>query len=134
MSRQITEHFSESELQCKCGCERMEFTDAAVERLEKLRLAAGFPIIINSAYRCPDHNVEVSSTGPDGPHTKVGLDNITVDIKAYGAKAYRLVTIAPGYGFTGIGAKQNGPKEKRFIHLDCIMPGGLAPRPWVWSY
>ena len=38
----------------------------------------------------------------------------------------------------GIGVKQNGPAEKRFIHCDNLgteykkMTGG--PRPQVWSY
>ncbi len=134
MSRQITHHFSEDELRCKCGCNQMKFTDAAVQRLEELRMDLGAPIHINSGYRCPKHNANISSTGLSGPHTITENDNITVDIKVLGISAHSILKCIGLHDFTGIGIRQKGSHIGRFIHLDCILPGGKAPRPWVWSY
>ncbi len=132
--RQITPHFNEDELRCTCGCEQMKFSDDAIEKLEKLRAALNAPIHITSGYRCPEHNASVSSTGRTGPHTITTDDNLTVDIGVSGVKAFNILRLAPELGFTGVGIKQNGTHSGRFIHLDRIVPGGRAPRPWVWSY
>ena len=132
--RQITPHFNEDELRCTCGCERMEFSDKAVQYLEELRVKLDAPIHVTSGYRCPEHNASVSSTGRTGPHTITENDNVTVDIGAKGTQAHSILKIAGDLGFTGVGIKQNGPHSSRFIHLDRIAPGGRAPRPWVWSY
>lgn len=131
--RQITEHFNEDELRCHCGCGRMEFTDAAVEKLEALRVQFGRPIVVNSGYRCPEYNDRISHTGRGGPHTVTKGDNITVDVKVFGRDAYRLVDLAIGHGFTGIGVNQKGAHSGRFLHLDRS-PHADHPRPRVWSY
>ncbi|KKN09566.1 hypothetical protein LCGC14_1045280 [marine sediment metagenome] len=131
MSRQITKHFNEDELRCKCGCGKMEFSDKAVEKLEYLREYFGAPIRINSGYRCPLYNDRISKTGLAGPHTVTEDDNITVDISISGIEAHNLL-YALDYGvFSGIGIKQTGAHSGRFIHLDCLTNGS---RPWVWSY
>ena len=97
-----------------------------------------FSFPLTSAFRCSKHNQEVSSTGPNGPHTDHGHGGQAVDVKISGADALRLVEIAKKYSMTGIGVKQNGPAGKRFIHLDNLgsdctkLTGG--PRPWLWSY
>ncbi len=134
MSRQITQHFNEAELRCKCGCDQMKFTDIAVKKLEELRITLRAPIQINSGYRCHKHNDEVSSTGLDGPHTITENDNITVDISVVGVNAHSILESIDYLVFTGLGIKQKGLHTGRFIHLDCILPDGKAPRPWVWSY
>ena len=134
MSRQITHHFNEDELRCKCGCGQMKFTDIAVQKLEELRITLGAPIQINSGYRCPEHNNKVSSTGFDGPHTITENDNITVDISVIGFDAHNILEAIDYLVFSGVGIKQKGSHTGRFIHLDCILSGGKAPRPWVWSY
>ena len=96
------------------------------------------PLKLSSAFRCAKHNQEVSSTGPNGPHTDHGEGGQAVDVRISGADALRLVEVAKKYGMTGIGVKQNGPVGKRFIHLDNLgsdytkLTGG--PRPWLWSY
>lgn len=129
-SRQITEHFNEDELRCRCGCGLMEFSDQSVRQLEALRVRVGRPLIITSGYRCPEYNDQVSLTGPSGPHTITDNHNVTVDIGVSGKTASDLVFAAMSLGFTGIGVKQSGAHKSRFIHIDRLG----HPRPRIWSY
>jgi len=129
----ITKHFTREELQCKCGCEGMKFSSKGVEVLEELREDFGHSIVINSGYRCPEHNNKVSSTGLTGPHTITKSDNITVDIKIMGVLAERLMATAVRQGkWTGFGFKQNGLGSGRFIHLDRLAVSETRPR--IWTY
>lgn len=125
---QVTEHFSMAELECKCGCGRMEVPKGFLDKLEELRAAYGKPMIITSGYRCPKHNNAVSASGFDGPHT-LGA----VDIAVSGADAHELLQHAFMIGFTGIGIKQKGHLLSRLVHLDDL-PVHIHPRPRVWSY
>lgn len=55
----ITKHFTYYECVCPC-CDRLKITPGFykhMELLEQMRENLGFPIIINSGYRCPDYNV-----------------------------------------------------------------------------
>lgn len=121
-----TEHFSHEELRCShCGENRMDAQ--FLELLEELRVRHGRPMLLSSAYRCPEHNQAVSTTGPDGPHTT----GKAVDVLVHTAQAHRLLALATLLGFRGIGLKQHGPWGGRFIHLDDL---GTGKRPWVWTY
>lgn len=124
----LTENFTREELACS-HCGRMQIPLAAVQWLQKVRDRFGAPLKVNSGYRCPEHNQAVSSTGPNGPHTKASFD-----IAIFGGEALRLVRIAIEEGATGIGIKQHGPHEKRFIHLDILPYAEGQPRPFIWSY
>lgn len=119
-------HFSNEELACK-HCGKMEIPQEAIERLDRLRDALGFALPLSSAYRCPEHNAAVSTTGLNGPHTKAAFD-IAVD----GAKAFLVVQAALAEGFTGIGVQQKG--AGRFVHVDALPNEPGQPRPTVWSY
>ncbi len=130
----MTPHFTREELQCKCGCGRMEFSLVAVQSLESLRVEFGVPMIISSGYRCPDYNVEEASTGPEGPHTVHEAHNITVDVKEWGPNAYELLELAIIHGFTGLGIHQHGSAAGRFIHMDRLPGLANRPRPTIWSY
>jgi len=59
----LTKNFKQSEFNCKCGCKMPNDVLASVmvlaEHLQGIRDAAGKAIIINSSYRCPDHNKEI---------------------------------------------------------------------------
>lgn len=122
----IIPHFRRSELVCSCGCGGLP-EQCFLDALHELRVAYGDPMILNSAYRCPDYNAQVSSTGRDGPHT-IGA----VDVRLNGRDAHRLLAVALELGWTGIGIKQHGAHAGRFIHLDFLTYP--KPRPWVWSY
>jgi uncharacterized protein YcbK (DUF882 family) len=95
-----------------------------------MRREMGIPLVVSSAYRCPDYNDKVSSTGRNGPHTT----GKAVDIVISGKEALVLVGLALEHKITGIGVSQKGPMEKRFIHLDTVEGADRRPRPWLWSY
>lgn len=118
-------YFTEKELRCRhCGENHIE--PSFLEKLNRMRHEAGFPFPVSSAYRCPAHNMNVSSTGPNGPHTT----GRAIDIKVSGERAFWIISNAARFGFTGIGVNQKGDYSGRFIHLDDLEEG----RPWVWSY
>lgn len=123
----MTPHFSDAELACKCGCGLLPPQDVQ-DRAERARVIFGKPLKVNGA-RCPTYNQQVSSTGPNGPHTRGAIDFVVA-----GADALRLVGILLQVGFTGIGVSQKGPHDKRFIHGDILPNAPGQPRPWIWSY
>lgn len=123
-------YFTKRELECKCGCGGVPKKEL-VDKLEVFREFLGFPFIVTSGSRCSDYNRKVSDTGGNGPHV-LGL---AVDIRVYGERAYKIVSDAHVFGFTGIGMSQKGDMHKRFIHLDCVPVDHLGiPRPTIWSY
>lgn len=123
----MTEHFTDAELSCSC-CKVCGFNSGTLARLERVRELFGKPMALSSAYRCPKHNAKVSHTGTHGPHTT----GQAVDVVVAGSDALRLIKIAVDCGFTGVGVKQSGAFDSRFIHLDDL--GAGYPRPSVWSY
>lgn len=125
-----TPDFAPDEMRCRCGCARAEMDGAFMARLQHLRDRLG-PLSVSSGYRCPAHNMRVSSTGPDGPHTT----GRAADIRVSGARAHELAVLALAEGITGLGVRQAGPHGARFLHIDILTPdeaGGLRPR--IWSY
>jgi len=97
--------------------------------LETIRAEFKSPMAITSGFRCPTYNNRISKTGPDGPHTT----GKAADILISGDKAFLLLTLAIHYRMLGIGLKQRGPWNDRFMHLDSLDPWD-APRPRVWTY
>ena len=104
-------------------------TKGTLVALQKLRDKLGKPMKLSSAYRCPEHNSKVSSTGKSGPHTT----GMAIDIVCSGKDAWELLSFAMirSKVWKGIGVSQKGKHESRFIHLDTIEADN---RPWVWSY
>lgn len=125
----MTKHFSNKELQCKCGCGQMLMDWAFMDRIEMLRVACKHPLPVSSAYRCPDYNSKTSKTGTTGPHTT----GKSIDLIVCGEKAYNILLLAFHFGFSGIGVSQRGPHGHRYIHLDDLTFPDY-PRPRVWSY
>lgn len=119
--------FTLSEFACRCGCGQNYTDPAFIDRLDELRARCGFPLTVNSGYRCPDHNSAVSTTGRDGPHTKSAVD-LGVDR----GRARIVLREALAMGFSGVGVKQHG--GSRFIHLDELPDAPGQPRPTIWSY
>ena len=66
-------NFTPDEFRCSC-CNRLEISSDIMDLLQKARNELG-PLTITSAYRCPDHNSKVSSTGPSGPTTNT-INNV----------------------------------------------------------
>lgn len=59
----LTENFSKSEFDCKCGCvmpnDVLENIKELAYHLQRLRDKLDKPIKINSAYRCVNHNRKI---------------------------------------------------------------------------
>lgn len=122
--------FTPDELRCK-GTGILLIVPSSLTKLQMLRDRLGFPLSVNSAYRSPSYNDAIASTGLDGPHTTARA----YDLDVVGARAFQVVDLAPAFGFTGIGVKQHGPHNKRFVHLDDLADNETkGPRPWLWSY
>lgn len=121
-----SKYFKNHELACKC-CGENKMDPQFLAWLDQVRAEFGKPMRLSSAYRCPTHNARVSSTGPAGPHTT----GKAVDVLVSGQHAHALLKVAFAHGVSGVGVKQTGPHETRFIHLDMITS---HPRPWCWSY
>ena len=127
---EAVKHFTKDEFACKETGEHGA-TRVLVSRVVLLRSSVGAPLIITSGYRSPRHSVERDKKKP-GTHSS----GLAVDIKCKGELAYKIVEHARACGFYGIGVKQKGAMESRFIHLDIALPGMIqrAARPWIWSY
>ena len=125
----ITKNFSTDEMACSC-CGKSDMDKEFMRSLQAIREEMQSPLKISSGFRCEKHNERVSKTGKAGPHTHARAADIIIS----GADAVRLFDIARKYGMTGIGVKQNGPHNKRFIHLDNLGSDFSGPRPFVWSY
>lgn len=127
------EYFFPKEVKCKCGkCNSIgnEMKPELMEPLIVLRRTLGFPLRVTSAYRCPEHNRNVGTTGLTGAHTT----GLAIDIGVYMAEAYALLTEACRMQcFSGLGISQSGDLTKRFIHLDALDPEKYR-RPALWSY
>ena len=123
-----SKNFSSKELSCS-HCGENKFDQKTLDALQDLREAIGKPLSISSAYRCPEHNQKVSSTGITGPHTT----GKAVDILCSGKTAHEVLSFAMIRSsiWKGIGISQKGKHKSRFIHLDTITSDN---RPWVWSY
>lgn len=121
-------HFKPAEFRCKCGCGKgaEEMQQNVVDSLDRIREDLGFPLFLNSAYRCPKYNKSIGG----GPAHMVGS---AVDVAVSGVQAYQFLAKALAEGFSGIGPKQTGAHSGRFIHVDKYS-GPDAPRPWVWGY
>jgi zinc D-Ala-D-Ala carboxypeptidase len=126
--------FSMEELSCRCGCGQMGMNADFMEKMVKLRLHFGRPLIVTSAYRCPAWDKKVSgSTRPGaGPHTS----GHAVDVNVYGEDALGYIKKAQELGlFTGFGFAQKGEARSRFVHLDDLTAQEAGvPRPGVWTY
>ena len=108
-------HFSPEEFMCS-HCGKVYMKESFMYALDQLRDACDFPFVVNSGYRCPDHNDAISSSGRDGPHTT----GYAADIAVMGEKAYLLIA--------------KGSHNQRFVHLDTLNESTTRPRPWVWTY
>lgn len=122
-------HFTKQEVMCKCGCGGLP-QKKLLDTMESMREEEGVPYILTSVFRCAKHNSNVSDTGSEGPHTT----GLAFDRKVSGAAALKAIAIALKYGATGIGVKQKGLINERFLHIDFIPTGSKIPRPAVWSY
>ena len=117
-------YFTEDELRCKCGCGKADMDPEFMKTLETIREYVGRQFIVNSAYRCPEYNAQVSSTGLGGPHTT----GRAIDIKADSRLKYEIAMAASKEGMTRLGI------GKTFIHIDNLTEEDLFSEQVVWTY
>ncbi len=117
----MTENFKQSEFVCKCG--KCKDIPAYLENniwclsneLEKIRLALGRPIIINSGIRCITHNKKIG-----GVKNSQHILGKAVDIRVKNMKAkdlYNFITRLESMKLVYIGYMQLYEKEG-FVHYD----------------
>lgn len=107
-----TPHFKESEWACRCShCNRStphKMVPEVMEAVEQIRVLAGRPLTLNSAYRCARHPEEAKKSKP-GQHNA----GTAVDIRvADGVQRLEIIKLGLQLGATGVGVA-NG-----FVHLD----------------
>jgi hypothetical protein len=123
-------NFHASELWCRCGhCDSdgSEMDPVFMALLQRLRQVYGKPLVLSSAYRCPEHPEERYKAVP-GEHTQ----GLAVDVRCSGQDALRILHMALNLGFVRIGINQKGPA--RFLHLGLAPQDGRLPSPTIWSY
>jgi uncharacterized protein YcbK (DUF882 family) len=114
-------HFSERELACHhCGVSRVIPELVAV--LEAIREVVGRPLIVRSAYRCPEYNAAAGGA-PDSQH----VHGRAADISVLGMTARELYRIAAEVpGVKGLGVDDAGD----YLHVDVRERETLAR----WCY
>lgn len=105
-------HFTDAELRCRCGCGTNACTQELMDALEALRGIVGVPITINSAYRCPAHNLAIHGE-PNSQH----MLGLAADIRIAGMttrQMYRAAVQVPAFRDGGIGVAAH----QGYIHVD----------------
>lgn len=102
-------HFKPQEFACPCCGAGSDKMDAGLLlHLDAARHMAGNPFVINSAYRCEDHNKAVGGV-PGSAHTR----GLAVDIAAQGSRQRFIIAQAlMARGLTRIGVASS------FVHVD----------------
>ena len=104
---QLTPHFHLHEFECNCKkCPCTWIKKDLLARLQAFRNKLGRPIIINSAYRCPEHNE--AEGGVERSYHQLGM---AIDIKVKGMTPEQLSTAADPF-FSGVGLYNS------FVHVD----------------
>ena len=111
-------YFNKAEFDCKhTGENGME--QSFLDKIDALRESCGFPFVITSGYRSPDHPIEAVKEIP-GTHAQ----GIAADIKiTNSAQRYTIIREALAHGFTGLGVAGD------FIHVDT-----RGTVPVIWTY
>ncbi len=117
----VSEHFSEEELACRCGCGVNGVRPEFIAFLEEVREHLGRPMIINSAYRCPRHDSS-PAIGGKGNHPQ----GLAVDLRC-GDMRYRLQLVS---SLIACGCRRIEIAE-RYVHADLVRdrPEGMWLHP-----
>ena len=119
---QDLDYFTREEFACQHTGEN-EIKDTFLLKLDLLRARCGFPFVITSGYRSPDHPLEARKEKP-GTHAQ----GIAADIKVNTSQQrYTLVEEAIKMGFGGIGI------HSVFVHIDMRDAAGDKPAV-MWLY
>lgn len=107
--KRVSAHFRVREFRCRDGSDAVFISPELVEVLEKIRAHFGRAVVINSAYRTPEHNAEEG-----GSPTSQHLYGLAADIRVNGVAPSTVAkyarSILPDHG--GVGRYRN------FTHVD----------------
>ena len=118
----LSRNFIDHEFKCPC-CSKVNMNSNLLYQLQKLRDSFGYPLKINSGYRCIAHNLSIG-----GAKNSQHLVGKAVDISTTGmtgAQKHQLLTLILRLGtFKGVGIAST------FIHVDTRD----AVTPIMWTY
>ena len=119
---QDLDYFTKEEFACQHTGEN-EIKDTFLLKLDLLRARCGFPFVITSGYRSPEHPIE-SRKEKAGTHAQ----GIAADIKVSdGTQRFRIVQEAISLGFSGVGVARS------FVHVDIRdLDGNESPVMWTY--
>lgn len=109
----LSKNFKSTEFDCHgkncCGITRIDSDLVGI--LQMIRANFGTPIIINSGYRCADHNKAVG-----GASKSKHRDGAAADIVVKGVAPKEVAKYAESIGVKGIGLYED--KDGNFVHID----------------
>jgi uncharacterized protein YcbK (DUF882 family) len=119
----LGKYFNKDEFTCKCGCGKIDMDEDFISKLDLSREISKTSYVINSGYRCKDHNADVGGK-PDSAHLK----GVAADIKTDGSrKRFLVLKGLIDAGFNRIGIDLN----KGFIHVDM---DSTKDKDVAWGY
>ena len=124
----LSTNFTVKEFACKDGSDKVLIDTALVDVLQKIRDYFGKPVIINSAYRSPEHNKRVG--GSAGSYHVKGM---AADIQISGVSAVELAYYAQTIT-NGVGVYYY--RNTNFLHVDTRQRETfwLCARAGVYEY
>jgi len=118
----MSKYFKDAEfLRCNPSCSISQVDAAFLDLMDRVRAAAGIPLVVNCAYRSKSWELMHGRNG-NSAHTK----GLAMDIRCNTSQnRYKIVTAAFACGIRRIGI------GKTFIHLDndATLPQGV-----IWDY
>ena len=116
-------NFTPDEVKCQ-HCGELKIDEELMDLIQEARETLG-PLRITSGFRCSEHNNNISSTGPSGPHTT----GMAVDIHVSNSQHRKQLIDYFATKVTGLGV------AKTFLHIDLLKPEhGFEMRPNAWKY
>lgn len=118
-----SKYFTAKELRCQeTGEEGME--QVFIDLLDAIREECGFPFVVTSGYRSPEHSIEKRKEKA-GSHAM----GCAIDILATSQQKYKIMEVAKKHGITRFGI------NKVFIHMDIAdRYDSRFPADVVWAY
>ena len=110
----ISDNFKAGEFFCKCGrCQDQLISTSLVEVLQKLRMHLNKPILLNSGFRCKNHNKNVGGS-PASRH--MTGDAVDIRLTNLGLTDRQLAKVIQDLGHTKGGFGWGG--RRGFLHID----------------
>ena len=109
----VSDHFKSKEFDCPCGCAPTRIDTLLVGQLELIRSIVLRPVVITSAYRCPEYQDDLRKRGYE---TAVGVSThnlgMAADLTVAGMTGQELLAAARRAGFICVGV------GNFWIHVD----------------